>query len=136
MPGWINTPEEEAAWKKAKGVVSKQRKKKESEFKDQDWGLVTKIAKNILEASSETLIYHLSDVQYKLEARTRQQRKAQDIYSPNNKLLASLSTMAALNTEVITALRACDEKVGQETLAKEIQETTTKLRLLLAQVKK
>lgn len=44
MPAWVKN---EDKWEKAKDIVKKQKDKSESDFVDQDWGLVTHIYKNM-----------------------------------------------------------------------------------------
>jgi uncharacterized protein YjbJ (UPF0337 family) len=44
MPDWVV---DDSKWKKAKGKVKEQKGKKESDFTDRDWGLVTTIYKNM-----------------------------------------------------------------------------------------
>lgn len=44
MPSWVK---DEKQWGKAKKKVKKIKDKSESEFTDQDWGLVTHIYKNM-----------------------------------------------------------------------------------------
>ena len=46
-PAFVKTPEQEKKWQRAKKAVMRARNKTEDQFNDQDWGLVTKIMKNI-----------------------------------------------------------------------------------------
>lgn len=82
MPAWIKTKKEEAAWDRAKQIVSKQKKKDPNDFADKDWGLVTHIAKKMLKAKvadRTDLLSALANVEQLLEKRK----------SPKAKLSAS-----------------------------------------------
>jgi hypothetical protein len=63
MPAWVDTAEEEKAWKTAKEKVREQRDKTEDEFSDRDWGLVTHIAQQILKSSKGEIMYRPQTVQ-------------------------------------------------------------------------
>lgn len=52
-PAFIKTPAQEKKWKRAKQAVSRSRDKAESDFTDQDWGLVNKIYHSIKKAQGD-----------------------------------------------------------------------------------
>jgi hypothetical protein len=57
MPAFIKTPDQEARWKRAKNAVKRSRKKEQDQFTDQDWGLVTKIYKEIKKSGGRDAAY-------------------------------------------------------------------------------
>ena len=105
MPGWVDSPKEEKAWKHAKEIVGRQRKKKEADFTDRDWGLVTHVAQNILKSSvgggkvtvDEHMVYALARVERILDARRKDDKKKKDADLPPDAkaLVESLSQVMA-----------------------------------------
>ena len=143
MPAWINSPSKEKAWKKAKKIVSQQRKKPESGFSDRDWGLVTRIAQGILNAGvvmshhDEGLIIALANVEQVLEK--RKQRKSIDASMPpeTQDMVLALSSLTSVGSEAISALRYVRGAVEPDpTLAAEVMATTRKIKVLLRLLKK
>lgn len=148
MPtGWVDTPKEEKAWKKAKSVVSEQRNKKESDFTDRDWGLVTHIAKNILKSSVSASVpsdalFHLAKVENLLGTRTKvmAKKKADDkLPSDAKAVVNALKKVMSQGGQSIAALRKAkttkmDDEDAQE-LASELEAVADKLKELLANVK-
>lgn len=148
MPSWINTPVEEKAWKKAKGIVSRQRKKSEDKFSDRDFGLVAYITKNILKASAaeaatefsvdEGMVFALANVEHLLERRRKKARRQVDASLPadTQDLLKAISQVAALGSESIAVLRSSRKRQPVEaSLVADLHETAAKLQKLLASVK-
>lgn len=150
MPaGWVDTPTEEKAWKKAKGIVRRQRKKAEDAFSDQDWGLVTHIAKNILKSSfvrpsqpiDETMVFALAKVEHILEARRKKAKKSQDDDLPedNRLLVEALKKVMGTGGQSIALLRKAKSSgmklEAAEALANEITTVAGKLSKLLESLK-
>jgi hypothetical protein len=148
MPAWIDTPAEEAAWQKAKGIVARQRKKKEEDFADKDWGLVTHIAKNLLRAVAvsgstrdEGTVYALANVERLLDTRRKRERRQRDtaLSASDQSLVTALSQVAALGGQTISALRDARESnlsaSDNNTLTLELQAVATRLRDVLLKVK-
>lgn len=146
MPAWIDTAEEEAAWQSAKGIVAKQRKKKESDFTDRDWGLVTHIAKNMLKSSARVSIdadthFALANVERILDTRKKKDRRSRDntLSASDQGLVSALSQVAALGGQTIAALR--DNQGSRLTTAEadgltdELQDVAARLRDILLKVK-
>lgn len=148
MPaGWVDTPEEEKAWKTAKGIVSEQRSKTESAFSDKDWGLVTHIAKNILKSSISTRIsgdtlFHLAKVETLIGARTKvfAKKKADDKLPEDAKVVVNaLKKVMGQGGQAIAALRNAGttkmEEADAKALASELESIAGKLKDMLANVK-
>lgn len=55
MPGFVKTAKDEKKWKRAKQAVASSRKKSESEFDDQDWGLANKIFHKMKKSLSDAI---------------------------------------------------------------------------------
>jgi hypothetical protein len=147
MPGWVDTPEEEKAWKKAKSVVAKQRSKKESDFTDRDWGLVTHIAKNVLKSSlsvsvpDETL-FHLAKVERILGTRNKvvAKKEADDKLPEDAKAVVNaLKKVMGQGGQAIAALRKAEttkmESEAAQALASELESVAAKLKEMLENVK-
>lgn len=146
MPGWVDTPEKERAWKKAKHIVSQQREKAEGSFTDRDWGLVTHIAKNILSSSMRDLPpeqthFLLAKVEFLLEARRKEDKKTKNADLPDDvkELVEALSSVMAVGGQTIAALRG-SKKTGVETeeakaLASDLQKMAVTITKLLEKVK-
>jgi hypothetical protein len=132
MPAWIKNEEDEAAWQSAKKIVSEQRKKKEADFGDRDWGLVTHIAKNMLKGrvSSSYIdtgtIYALSNVERILDNRRKKERRNRDtkLSASDQSLVSALSQVAALGGQTVAALR---DQQGSRLSASEAAELTDEL---------
>lgn len=145
MPAWVDTPREERAWRKAKRVVSKQRGKSEDEFTDRDWGLVTHIAKNMLEASSSSIDpsthIALARVEKILDARKKAARREKDslLSASDQTLVSALSQVAALGGQTIAAVRdaAASHLSPSESaaLTAELQAVAIRLTDILSKVK-
>lgn len=147
MPGWVDTPAEEKAWKKAKAIVSRQRKKSESDFRDKDWALCTHIAKNILKSSmmsasvNDGTVYALANVERILDNRRKRERRERDslLSASDQTLVTALSQVAALGSQTISALR--DNQASglsapeSDSLASELQAVAAQLRDVLLKVK-
>ena len=145
MPGWVNTPAKEKAWKKAKGIVRKQRNKVEDDFSDKDWGLVTHIAQNMLASTidlhkDEATTVLLAQVEYLLEARRKKDKKRKDAGLPDDVrgLVEALSAVMATGGQTIAALRNM-KKTGMESeaatsLAEDLRKTAETLKTLLEKV--
>jgi hypothetical protein len=71
MPGNVRTPSDEKKWKRAKKHVAQSKGYPESEFKDQDWGLVQMIYQRI-KAKSEEKTLNLTSVVTERKSRKRQ----------------------------------------------------------------
>ena len=148
MPaGWVDTPEEEKAWKKAKGVVAEQRSKKESSFTDRDWGLVTHIAKNILKSSLSATVpsatlFHLAKVENILGARRKvyAKKEADDKLPEDAKAVVNaLKKVMGQGGQAIAALRKAettkmDAEEAKE-LASDLESIAAKLKEMLEKVK-
>jgi hypothetical protein len=148
MPAWVDTPAEEAAWQKAKGIVARQRKKQEADFGDRDWGLVTHIAKNLLKSSTvsgyykdEGMVYALSNVERILDTRRKRERKDRDrtLSASDQNLVSALSQVAALGGQSIAVVRGNQQsklstKESVE-LAVELQAVASRLKDLLLKVR-
>lgn len=148
MPTWVDTPAEEAAWQKAKGIVARQRKKKEADFSDRDWGLVTHIAKNLLKSSAvsgsvkdEGMVYALSNVERILDTRRKRERKGRDntLSASDQSLVSALSQVAALGGQTVAAVRDNQQSKlsAQESLelTDELQAVASRLKDILLKVK-
>lgn len=148
MPTWVDTPAEEAAWQKAKGIVARQRKKKEADFSDRDWGLVTHIAKNLLKSSAvsgnykdEGMVYALSNVERILDTRRKRERRDRDhtLSANDQNLVSALSQVAALGGQAIAVVRDTQQSKlsAQESaeLTDELQVVASRLKDLLLKVK-
>lgn len=147
MPAWIKNEEDEAAWQSAKKIVSEQRKKKEADFSDRDWGLVTHIAKNMLKGRVSAsyidpgTIYALSNVERILDNRRKKERKTRDtkLSASDQGLISVLSQVAALGGQTIATLR--DQQGSRLSaseaadLTDELQDVANRLRDVLLKVK-
>jgi hypothetical protein len=135
MPAWINTPAEEKAWTKAKGIVARQRKKKESDFEDRDWALTTHIAKNILNASAnmdDGMVFALARVESMLRAR---KNRDSVVSASNQALLSALSQVAAVSGKAVAELRSGNlPQQSTDQLTNELRATAEKLDGLLQQL--
>lgn len=141
MPGWVDTPEEEAAFKKAKAIVRDQRGKSEDDFSDRDWGLVTHIAQNILQskvlsASSDTgLIYKLAKVERALEVRAAKKSKDAKLPEDAKLLVGALKKVMSQGGQAIAKLRSVQESGMDESAAKalasELEAVADSLKKLL-----
>ena len=140
MPAWVDTPEEEKAFQKAKKIVREQRGKGEDEFTDRDWGLVTHIAQNILKAnvlkaSDDGIIYRLAKVERALTVRAK--KKAGDAKLPEDSktLVEGLKKVMSFGGQAIAKLRKAessgmdDESV--QALGSELMSMADKLKELL-----
>jgi len=145
MPAWVNTTEEEKAWKKAKKTVSAQRGKKEADFDDGDLGLVTNIAKNILRSSLQKqsgVIYALAKVEHLLDKRALVQAKQKsDDKLPDDakSVVNALKKVMGIGGQTIAALRKAKttkmEDDEAQALADELETIAGKLKKLLEGVK-
>jgi len=141
MPAWVDTAEEEKAWKKAKGIVAEQRNKRESEFTDRDWGLVSHIAQNILKSSALSattdrgLIYRLAKVDRILKARAIKAKGDEDLPEDSKGLVEGLKKVMSFGGQAIAKLRKAEssgmEMEEAKALADELMATATKLEELL-----
>lgn len=141
MPGWVDTPEEKAALKKAKAIVRDQRGKAENKFSDRDWGLVTHIAKNILQskvlsASSDTgLIYKLAKVERALEVRAAKKSGDDKLPDDAKVLVEALKKVMSQGGQAIAKLRSTKESGLNESdaqaLASELNAVADSLKKLL-----
>jgi ribosomal protein L31E len=104
MPAWVDTPREESAWKRAKKAVARSRKKSEEDFSNDDFALVTHIAKGILKAS-------VKPDKTRLDAQVAAEKK---------QVLRALQEVATTAGESIAALRQGKE-VDASVLAKGLQ---------------
>lgn len=149
MPGWVDTPTEEKAWKKAKGIVRSQRKKTEDDFSDRDWGLVTHIAQSILKSSfmspgrpvDEHMVFALARVEHILEARKKKAKKGQDDELPEDSkaIVEALKKVMGTGGQSIALLRQADSsgmKMEEAmSLANELTAVAAKLQKLLTSLK-
>ena len=149
MPGWVDTPTEEKAWKKAKGIVRSQRKKTEDDFSDRDWGLVTHIAQSILKSSftfpgrpvDEHMVFALARVEHILEARKKKAKKSQDDDLPEDSkvIVEALKKVMGTGGQSIALLRQADSsgmKMEEaQLLANELTAVAGKLKTLLDSMK-
>ncbi len=144
MPAWVNSPAKEAAWQKAKEIVRKQRGKAEASFEDRDWGLVTHIAKNMLQSSvphnEETQVL-LAKVEVLLERRRIRAKRDKDSQLPEDvkALVEALSGVMAQGGQTIAALRS-SKKTGiseeeSAKLAEELRSTAERIKKLLEGVR-
>lgn len=141
MPNWVDTPEEEKAWKKAKKIVQEQRDKKESEFSSRDWGLVSHIAKNILKSSvlaaatDNGLIYRLAKVDHILRARTVRAKKDDNLPEDAKSVVEALKKVMSFGGQSIAKLRdlkstGMDDEEA-EAFAEELTEIADRLKDML-----
>jgi hypothetical protein len=149
MPAWIHTPKEEAAWSKAKGIVAKQRKKPQADFKDNDWALVTRITQSILgskpkvsgshNGGSDELHFHLANVQHLMHQRRKRGRKEQDQELPAEvqALVQAIGGVASIG-DVIGQLRSARQTPLSSTevaaVVERLQGIAQECRQLLASV--
>jgi len=128
MPAWVDTKEEEKAWKKAKSIVSDQRSKKEHDFTSKDWGLVTHIAKNILRSSvlsSSTdngLIFKLAKVDRMLRVRASKSDADSKLPADSKEIIDPLKKVMSLGGQSIAALRKADGSGLSEDEVEELSE--------------
>lgn len=149
MPGWVDTPSEEKAWSHAKSIVRRQRKKKEEDFSDRDWGLVTHIAQNILKSSfispgrpvDEQMVFALARVEHILEARKKKSKKGQDDDLPEDSkaIVEALKKVMGSGGQSIALLRNAKSSgmnlEEAQLLANELTAVATKLQKLLTSLK-
>lgn len=113
MPGWVDSPVEEKAWSRAKGIVARQRKKKQSDFNDSDWALTTHIAKNILKSSAisasvdEHVVFALANVERLIDSHRKKDRRSRDskLSASDQSLVSALSQVAAISGNAIAEVR-------------------------------
>lgn len=144
MPAWVDTPAKEAAWKKAKSIVSEQRNKAQSEFTDKDWGLVTHIAQNMLTSAAvpkdrKTQVL-LARVEILLEARRKRDKKSKDAKLPDDvrNMVQALSMVMAQGGQTIAALRS-NQTTGMasedaQALVEQLRKTANQVKDLLEKV--
>ena len=140
MPAWVDTPEEKAAWKKAKGIVREQRNKSEDDFTDRDWGLVTHIAQNILKSkvlsgSNSGLIFKLAKVERDLLLRAKKKDRDEQLPEESQAVLSALKKVMSVGGQSIAKLRKLSDdrelEVDAQALASELEAVADKLKELL-----
>jgi len=135
MPAWVDTPEDERAWHKAKKIVEGQRKKSESDFSDRDWGLVTHIAKNILSSALATaddvLVYRLAKVEHALSARRERQEQDHRISAAGWSVMSSLRRVADMSGRSLARFRRSPPKRLDASVVEEISALAERMVTLL-----
>lgn len=127
MPQWIDSPEEEKAWRRAKKIVSKQRGKPEDSFTNRDWGLVTHVAKSILRASftvPDDIAFTLATVDQMVDRRDKHRRRVHDDMLPQREVVLALKELAHATGEAISSYRNGHGRDADAATLKDIKAVT------------
>jgi hypothetical protein len=126
MPAFVNSPEDEARWARAKKAVKRARKKQQSEFDSQDWGLTTHIYQRIKKSQSFKEKLELFDLlKGSLQRRWKVDTKSKEF--KQNKKVASIWSSENNPEDARDAMATIQGNMRKRMLHKLSGETETKM---------